>query len=182
MKIAITGHSAGIGQALTRIFEGQGYEVIGLSRRNGYNIRSLPKVAAMIEPCDIFVNNAQAGFAQTELLFEMWQRWQGQKKHIMVISTMLTLSPTAIKPDIGIDQYRIQKLALEESCKQLSYKSPWPLITIVKPGGVATQPDYDISTHADVNQWAETLVKCLDLANPNLRIYEISLGMNYFES
>ena len=80
MKIAITGHSAGIGQALAKIFEAQGHEIIGLSRRNGYNIRSLPKVASMIESCDMFVNNAQVGYAQTELLFEVWRRWQGQQK------------------------------------------------------------------------------------------------------
>ena len=67
MKVAITGHSAGIGQAFAKIFEAQGHEIVGLSRRNGYNIRSLPKVAAMIEPCDMLINNAQVGFAQTEL-------------------------------------------------------------------------------------------------------------------
>ena len=56
MKIAITGHSAGIGQALSMIYTIQDHEVIGLSRRNGYNIRSIPKVAGMIEPCDVFIN------------------------------------------------------------------------------------------------------------------------------
>ena len=49
MKIAITGHSAGIGQALYEIFQSNGHEVIGLSRRNGYNIRSLPKVLEIIK-------------------------------------------------------------------------------------------------------------------------------------
>ena len=44
MKIAITGHSAGIGQALAMLYVKQGHEVVGLSRRNGYNIRSIPKV------------------------------------------------------------------------------------------------------------------------------------------
>ena len=33
MKIAVTGHSAGIGQALARIYEKQDHEVIGLSRQ-----------------------------------------------------------------------------------------------------------------------------------------------------
>jgi len=86
MKIAITGHSAGIGQALTKIYTEQGHEVIGLSRRNGYNIRSLPKVADMIEPCNMFINNAQVGFAQTELFWEVWNRWKGQEKTIINIA------------------------------------------------------------------------------------------------
>ena len=83
MNIAITGHSAGIGQALARIYETHGHEIVGLSRRNGYNIRSLPKVAGMIEPCDMFINNAQTQYAQTELLYAVWQRWQGQEKYIV---------------------------------------------------------------------------------------------------
>ena len=111
MKIAITGHSAGIGQALAKIFETQGHEIIGLSRRNGYNIRSLPKVASMIESCDMFVNNAQVGYAQTELLFEVWRRWQGQQKYIVNISTQMT--DMLLPPKEEWDEYIVQKKALE---------------------------------------------------------------------
>ena len=57
MKIAITGGTAGIGLALAKLFEESKHELIVLSRRNGYNIRSLPKIAGMIEPCDMFINN-----------------------------------------------------------------------------------------------------------------------------
>ena len=71
MKIAITGGTAGIGQALGDLYEQQGHEVVRLSRRTGHNIRIIPRTADAIEPCDIFINNAQVGFAQTELLFEM---------------------------------------------------------------------------------------------------------------
>ena len=60
-RIAITGHSAGIGQALLKIYETHGHEVVGLSRRNGYNIRSTSKIVEKIRDCDIFINNAQAG-------------------------------------------------------------------------------------------------------------------------
>ena len=75
MKIAITGGTSGIGQAMGNEYEHRGHEVLRLSRRTGHNIRSIPKIADVIDPCDVFVNNAQAGFAQTELLFEMSQRW-----------------------------------------------------------------------------------------------------------
>ena len=49
MKIAITGHSAGIGQALSKVYESKGHEVVGLSRRNGNNIRALPKILNPME-------------------------------------------------------------------------------------------------------------------------------------
>ena len=71
MKIAITGHTAGIGQALAKQYADRGHEIVGLSKREGHNIRVIPKIADLIEPCDVFINNAQAGYAQTELLFEI---------------------------------------------------------------------------------------------------------------
>ena len=185
MKIAITGHSAGIGLELAKISEANGHETIGLSRRNGYNVRSLPKVAAMIEPCDMFINNAQAGFAQTELLVEVWNRWKDQEKFIINISTIMTQLPLAVgDPELnansGIDLYRIQKLSLEETCKQLGYKSVFPLMTLVRPGAVATHPEQQSNhPHADPKEWAETLVKILDIANPNLWVSDISIGVNY---
>ena len=78
MKIAITGHSAGIGQALAKQYEARGHEIVGLSKRYGHNIKTIPKIADHIEPCDMFINNAQSGFAQTELLFEMARRKIGR--------------------------------------------------------------------------------------------------------
>lgn len=179
MKIAITGHSTGIGQALANLYSAQGHEIVGLSRRDGNNIRNIPKIVELIEPCDMFINNAQAGYAQTELLFEIWNRWQGQPKQIMLISTMMTISPTATLPGSEMDHYRIQKMALEEACRQLAHKSLHPKITLVRPGSVATQSTDDPTNHANVDKWAETLVAVLKLANDNdLSILELSLSPN----
>ena len=41
MKIAITGHSAGIGQALAKQYEARGHEIVGLSKRYGHNIKKI---------------------------------------------------------------------------------------------------------------------------------------------
>lgn len=153
MKIAITGHSAGIGQALARIFEAQGHEVVGLSRRNGYNIRSLPKVAGMIEPCDMFINNAQVGFAQTELLWEVWSRWQGQHKTIINISTQMTELEDAPKPEW--DQYIIQKKTLELAHEQCKRKMAWPQLLLISPGSIATQPGQAPPEYMNVDEYAQ---------------------------
>ena len=177
MKIAITGHTAGIGQALASIYQLQGHEIVGLSRRVGYNIRSIPKIAGIIESCDMFINNAQAGYAQTELLFEVVNRWQGTKKHIIVISTIMTQTPLSSIPGLAMDQYRIQKIALEESVKQIRNRKIGIDLTIVRPGNVATDPNKTVPPAADVNNWAKTLINLLDMAkNNNLVIPDISLG------
>jgi nucleoside-diphosphate-sugar epimerase len=176
MKIAITGHTAGIGQALSAQYEIRGHEIVGLSKREGHNIRNIPKIADQVETCDVFINNAQAGYAQTELLFEIAHRWQGTKKHIIVISTMMTQDPTSGLPGLEMDAYRVQKIALEEAVKQIRNRKLGIKITIVRPGNIATSPDKTVPPAAEVDNWASTLVSIFELAEPNLRISDISLG------
>lgn len=177
MKIAITGHTAGIGQALCKIYQQQGHDIVGLSRREGNNIRNIPKIVDQIEPCDMFINNAQAGYAQTELLFEIAKRWTGTGKHIMVISTMMTQDPVSSLPGLDMDQYRVQKFALEEALKQIRFKRLKINFVLVRPGNIATSADKTVPPAADVNNWATTLIEILQLAQSrNLKISEISLG------
>jgi NADP-dependent 3-hydroxy acid dehydrogenase YdfG len=177
MKIAITGHTAGIGQALAQEYTRLGHEILGISRREGHNIRNTPKICDMIEPCDMFVNNAQAGYAQTELLFEMAERWTGPGKRIMVISTMMTQDPVSVLPGLGMDHYRVQKVALEEAVRQIRNRKIGLRLTIVRPGNIATSADKTVPPAADVNNWAMTVVDIFELARSrNLAIPEISLG------
>jgi len=160
MKIAITGHSAGIGQALAKIYTEQGHEVIGLSRRVGHNIRSIPKVASVIESCDVFINNAQVGFAQTELLWEVWNRWRGQNKTIINISTQMTNNNVAPKEEW--DQYIIQKKALELAHSQCQERSPLPKLILIKPGAIATQPGQQPPEYQDVDEYAQETIEYIN--------------------
>jgi nucleoside-diphosphate-sugar epimerase len=177
MKIAVTGHTAGIGRALTEEYLLGGHEVVGLSRREGNNIRNTPKICDQIEPCDVFVNNAQAGYAQTELLFEMARRWTNTKKHIIVISTMMTQDPISVLPGLDMLAYHQQKITLEEMVKQLRHQRLGISITIVRPGYIATQPGQTVPPAADVDNWAKTLVSLFKMAELNgLSIPDISLG------
>lgn len=153
MKVVITGHSAGIGQALTIIFQANDHEVVGLSRRNGYNIRSLPKVAGIIEPCDMLINNAQAGYAQTELLFEVWRRWRGQQKYIVNVGTQMT--DLFIPPKEEWDEYIIQKKSLDLATQLLEQRNEWPRLMLVRPGAIATQPGQHPPEYMDVNEYAQ---------------------------
>ena len=59
MKVAVTGHTSGIGQGLYQYFAAQGHEVLGYSRSNGYALPDAEdRVLQQIQHCDIFVNNA----------------------------------------------------------------------------------------------------------------------------
>ena len=179
MKIAITGHTAGIGKAFAEQLSRLGHSIIGISRREGENIRRTAHTASIIEPCDMLINNAQAGYAQTELLYEVWSRWQGKERYIWNISTAMTEEPTNSRPDgqddIIMSQYRNQKLALEEASRQLKFKNNWPQISIIRPGGVATQAQFDNSKKANVNIWAKSVIDIFS-HNDNISISEISVG------
>jgi NAD(P)-dependent dehydrogenase (short-subunit alcohol dehydrogenase family) len=179
MKIAITGHTHGIGKAFAEQLAERGHSIVGISRRDGENIRRIPHTASLIYPCDMFINNAQTQYAQTELLYEVWKRWQDKEKYIWNISTMMTEQPINGTPDgqedIVMSQYRNQKLALEEASRQLNYKSSWPQISIIKPGGVATQEQWDNTNKADVKVWVKSVLDTF-AHNDNILISEISIG------
>jgi nucleoside-diphosphate-sugar epimerase len=107
----------------------------------------------------------------------MAKRWQGTKKHIIVISTMMTQEPISTLPGLDMTHYRLQKITLEEAVRQIRHHRLGIKITIVRPGNTATGPDKTVPPAADVNNWARTLLDLLDMATKNnLIIPDISLG------
>ena len=161
MKIAITGHKKGIGQEFAKQLVEKGHNIVGISRSDGENIRRTAHTAALIEPCDMLINNAISFYAQTELLFEVWHRWQPSKEvhHIWNISTRVC------EQDHDIDikgltmresmQYRNQKMALELAHHQLNFQPSNIKMELIRPGSVNTQTFSDptsISAKAYVEQ------------------------------
>jgi len=95
MKIAITGHSKGIGKALFEELTKRGNHVVGYSRTNGFDI-SISAVrdqiiAESIEN-DVFINNAYSSPGQYELLESLTKIWSGQNKLIVNIGSKLIYS------------------------------------------------------------------------------------------
>ncbi len=145
MKIAITGHKKGIGQAFAEQLTARGHDIVGISRSDGENIRRVAHTASLIEPCDMLINNAISFYAQTELLFEVWHRWQHIKEthYIWNISTKLC----ELDHDIDINgltlresmQYRNQKMALELAHQQLNSQPSNIRMSLIRPGDVRTQ-------------------------------------------
>lgn len=183
MKIAITGHTAGIGAAFSRRLQSHGHEIVGISKRDGNNIRNIPKIVEMITPCDLWINNAQSGYAQTELLYKVWESWQGlSEKSIWSISTMMTTDQKSTSmpgmTDVAISEYKNQKRALEDAFYQLKTRSAAPRMMLIRPGSVATKPGkIPNETSADVDSWVNSIVDFYQIARSrNLYIEEISLG------
>jgi len=182
-RIAITGHTKGIGQALKKIYEARGHEIVGLSRSNNFNISS-PNALSMIEDCDILINNAHCGFEQTVLLYKVYKMWKNNNtKQIINISSILPsyllnmkmLGRIPLNDDIDEYLYTTEKLALEEAFKQLRMIDTGPRLVLVRPGTLATD-DNEINLYANVNEWAQSLVDCLSVVHENLEISEITIS------
>jgi hypothetical protein len=185
MNIAITGHTAGIGRSLARRMTDLGHTVVGISKREGNNIRNVPKILQQIEPCDFWINNAQAGYAQTELLYRVWETWRGKpNKMIWLISTMMTreVGITVIPgmTEVAVAEYKNQKRALEDAFYQMRSASFTPAMMLIRPGRVATQPEQVPDQHgADVDKWTDIIVDFyLSCQHNNLWPEEVSLGFN----
>ena len=164
MKIAITGHTSGIGKAFAELCTHKNIEWSGFSRSNHYDLTTRPfpmrSLLKAIEDCDVFVNNAYAGFAQVELLYALWDEWKHLNKQIVCISSV---SPDMTK---GFEwPYSIHKGALDKTCAQLHYitESNCRVINI-KPGWVDTPMANSVAPDPykmDPNYIAEVIMWCI---------------------
>ena len=81
MKIAITGHTSGLGKTLAKELN-KNHEIIGFSRKN-IAIENYKKIVNKTLDCDIFINNAHSYFYQTLLLQEIFNKWKNKNKTIV---------------------------------------------------------------------------------------------------
>jgi short-subunit dehydrogenase involved in D-alanine esterification of teichoic acids len=137
-KIAITGHTSGIGLNLFEVFSANGHEVIGYSRRTGSDIED-PDVRKRIidenADCDIFINNAYSPNGQTKLLEELVAHWDSQPKKIINVSSKLSFFELG-KVSV-LDDYIKQKSQQNEIIQQ-RFSAAYPQIMNVVIGLVDT--------------------------------------------
>jgi hypothetical protein len=94
MKIAITGHSAGIGKTLydSLIHD---HEIIGFSLENGFDIGLegiRQQVISLSADTDVFINNAYHIIGQIDLLKKITHAWNGENKIIINVSSKVVFS------------------------------------------------------------------------------------------
>jgi hypothetical protein len=143
MKIAITGHTSGIGQAVATWMIEHGHEVQGFSRSTGYDISLDATLNQILEESvgvDIFINNAYVDMQQTKLLYMFHKAWLNQQKTIVNIGSCRTqrLDYTHFQRPTYPRYYVASKASLDYGCKELWNYSAWPRVMLVKPCGTAT--------------------------------------------
>lgn len=94
MKIAITGHTKGVGKALKELFGQHGHNVVGFSSSTGYNISShedRQMILQEVKDFDVFINNAYSPLGQTAMLASIIDLWTGTPNTIININSKSTL-------------------------------------------------------------------------------------------
>ena len=140
MKIAITGHTQGLGLALSNLFNELDHKVIGLSRSNGYDINNTDKIISIVKDCDVFINNAYDNTNQTKLLDHLFHHWLHTRKIIINIGSTVTLYPR-IEQDRDNEPwpYREHKQDLEKTFRHLSKLPHTCQLHLISPGAMDTK-------------------------------------------
>lgn len=144
-KVAITGHTQGLGKALFERFAVD-YKVAGFSRSNGYDIRKIEPIIGFVRNYDIFINNACDRFSQVDLLYTLYSGWQDQDKVIVNISS---LAPDGFKE--YPQPYASHKAALDNASRQLSAQMKRCKVINIKPGYIRDFDTLADTIHTIVN-------------------------------
>ena len=95
-KICITGHTKGVGKAIKERLEQNHYTVVGGSRKNGINVGKPKSVINWIlkEDPDVFINNVYWPDSQAKICYQLYNKWQSEKKHIINMSSTSGMAHT----------------------------------------------------------------------------------------
>jgi NADP-dependent 3-hydroxy acid dehydrogenase YdfG len=139
LKVAITGHTKGIGASIYNKFKTNGHLTSGYSRTTGYDITDSSVQDSILKQCedfDIFVNNAYAPKAQTALLEKFINQWKNTNKLIINLSSKLVFYPG--KTNDFFDMYMNDKKEQNNICIKRVY-SDQPRVLNIMPGLVDTE-------------------------------------------
>lgn len=152
MKIAVTGHTSGLGKAFFEHYQAQGHNVVGFSRSNKYDLRDWTKLQLFLDVtanCDLIVSNAKPDFVQCTMLYELARR-NNRAKHIISIGSQIINFDLPRDIDLGINLYKTQKLALKNAHEQLVNKLPDFHSTLIHPGHLYDDATDSLNTSS---QW-----------------------------
>jgi NAD(P)-dependent dehydrogenase (short-subunit alcohol dehydrogenase family) len=170
MKIAITGHTSGIGLALFEHFQSSGHTCIGFSRSNGHDIsKSIDRGRILLASldADVFINNAYNNWDNSQYLMleKVAAQWAGREKLIINSASKIT---DYEKPKYDfLQKYRDTKILLDNFTKM---HQGLPYISNLKFGWVDTPR---VTNSLEEKMSLEAVVKTVDFVVQNKGILNI---------
>ena len=177
MKVVITGHTYGIGKALYQHFQTfGGWEVVGLSRSNGYDIdKDFDKVVEAATGCFLFINNAYRDKQQTKLVHVL----KDKVTKMIVMGSVSRLYPELIHTD-----YVHDKQELADECRLISIDPNGIDVLHLDLSFIEGMTDNKDPTHfvSDYNLKFEEIVSAVNfwMTNPKIRQMEFRWKLTPF--
>lgn len=190
MKVLVTGGNRGLGLTLVNHFSAD-----SISRADGLDItKDIKAIAEKSLDYDIFINNAfdgpphepWANFAQTNLLYEVYQTWKANDK-LGYIFNIGSVGEKHIKePEPMFETYRTSKAALAHASKQCTAAFKNDLVRFKSTLITLDRLDTDLSRSRP--SWTGNGISCQDVAqfieyatgiNSNSCVEEISIYVNF---
>ena len=177
MKVAVTGHTKGLGRSICECLQSKGIETIGFSRSNGFDIsnpKSRTEIIQASKDVTHFFNNAYSDYAQIDLLYEFYESYKDTDKKVINIGSMASnVAEWRMEPS----RYSVVKKALDSATYQLinsKDKSKNFDLLVFKPGYLNTSMVDHTKVYAwiDKDEAAKFLVD-LVLQDKNFSISEI---------
>jgi len=147
-RVAITGHTRGIGKALWDRLEERGLELRGYSKSNGYNLQRVSTCKKVVQDvvdwnADVFINNAYVPDNQVRLLYLLYEQWEHKPR--LVVNCGATSSDSITNfSQMGYNEnwtpYVSDKARLDWASFQLAnmFKQGKCRVSLIKPGFVDT--------------------------------------------
>jgi|OM-RGC.v1.016887621 nucleoside-diphosphate-sugar epimerase len=138
MKIAITGHTSGIGKGILEYYSGE-HEVIGFSLENGYNINDYSRILEETKDCDIFINNAYSHYTQSEIVSE-WAKVHSNDKHLIISTSSIAAEPLLEIENMfpHLKPYGDEKYAINKASWNVNHSPTLCKSSVIMPGVVET--------------------------------------------
>jgi len=165
MKIAITGHTSGLGKALYDEFP----NTVGYSKSTGCNIiTNKDELIHNVNDCDIFINNAYDNMAQVELLFSWFKKYKNTNKTIVVIGSN---AADACEYRRKLHDYSVYKKALKSAVVQLQNSERTCRIIYISPSYIENEElkSVDYTDVVELIKYAIHQKHTIELSNLSIR-------------
>ena len=179
MKIAITGHTRGIGKACADLL-GKEHDIHGMSRSNGFDIGHVQPIIMSSHTCDVLINNAYSGTKQSELFDELFNMWRTDNT-----KTIVNINSRSKYDGVRTTLYGADKKHLDHIAQSNVFSDMNKRVRVINinPGYVDTDmvpdraKDYNKLTPMKV---AETIKWCIDQPQ-EVEINELSIWTTWLQ-
>jgi NADP-dependent 3-hydroxy acid dehydrogenase YdfG len=190
-KVAITGHSSGIGKGLYDYFLSKNINVIGFDKTSDISIKENQNIIVeTTKDCDLFFNNAYSGYAQVELM-KLWQQQHFNDKHFIINTSSMAAEPLADIPTNfpWLKPYGEEKYAINKASWDINHSGSKCKSIVIMPGVCQTNfyNPYDTADQNGLELYnrimeTDSIITVKDLVNTVELVLQSLNGRNFISS